>query len=258
MSTEVETYKPKSFWSRPEGKLGATVLLCGAAAIGLMHNPIVAFFRSLFDSQFSTMGLFAALGAVCLVATDSRARKLVGYVFKGLMRKITGLFVQLDPIKNLESYIEYLKKNREEMNTNIQKLRGQLSKLRSIVSQNQNEMDQNIRIARQAKLQNRAELIAVNTRQYGRLKRAQRQIRNHDRQDERALQRSHEDLHQHCLHDSRHRKRGAPAQTGGYCHHERILCHETRHEHYQRRPRPQDDVRHGKRGSRQRCLRQNR
>jgi len=170
MSTEVETYKPKSFWSRPEGKLGATVLLCGAAAIGLMHNPIVAFFRSLFDSQFSTMGLFAALGAVCLVATDSRARKLVGYVFKGLMRKITGLFVQLDPIKNLESYIEYLKKNREEMNSNIQKLRGQLSKLRSIVSQNQNEMDQNIRIARQAKLQNRAELIAVNTRQYGRLK----------------------------------------------------------------------------------------
>lgn len=170
MSSEVETYKPKSFWSRPEGKVGAAVLVTAGAALGIFHNPVLDFLRSMFDTPFTTMGIFAVLGTVALIFTDSRARKLVGFAFKGLMRKIAGLFVQLDPIKILESYIDYLKKNRDEMNTNIQKLRGQLSKLHSIVTQNQNEMDQKIRIARQAKLQNRTELVAINTRQYGRLK----------------------------------------------------------------------------------------
>ena len=170
MSSEVETYKPKSFWIRPEGKVGAAVLVTAGAALGIFHNPVLDFLRSMFDTPFTTMGIFAVLGTVALIFTDSRARKLVGFAFKGLMRKIAGLFVQLDPIKILESYIDYLKKNRDEMNTNIQKLRGQLSKLHSIVTQNQNEMDQKIRIARQAKLQNRTELVAINTRQYGRLK----------------------------------------------------------------------------------------
>ena len=170
MSNEVETYKRKSFWSRPEGKLGAAVLITCSAALGLFHNPALELLRSMFETPFSTMGLFAILGTITLIFTDSRARKLVAYAFRAIMRKITGIFVQLDPIKILESYIDYLKKNRDEMNTNIQKLRGQLSKLRSIVSQNQNEMDQKIRIARQAKVQNRDELVAINTRQYGRLK----------------------------------------------------------------------------------------
>lgn len=170
MSNEVKQYKPKSFWSRPEGKLGAAVLITGSAALGIFYNPALDLLRSMFETPFSTMGLFAILGTVALIFTDSRARKLVSFAFKGIMRKITGWFVQLDPIKILESHIEYLKKNREEMNSNITKLRGQLSKLRSIVTQNNNEMDQKIRIARQAKLQNRNELVAINTRQYGRLK----------------------------------------------------------------------------------------
>ena len=170
MDNTKKKYRPKSFWSRPEGKLGGAVLLASIATLGIFYNPLVQFFCSMFDTSLSTMGLFATLGTVALVLTDSRARNLVSYAFKGLMRKITGWFVQLDPIKILESHIEYLKKNREEMNSNITKLRGQLSKLRSIVQQNNNEMDQKIRIARQAKLQNRTELVAINTRQYGRLK----------------------------------------------------------------------------------------
>ncbi|MCQ2974348.1 MAG: hypothetical protein MJ211_06000 [Bacteroidales bacterium] len=161
--------KPKSFWKRPEGKLGAGVILGGIASLAIFHNPIIESILSMFTSPLSTMGLFAIVGALVMLITDKRTRNLIKFAFQGIMRKITGIFVQLDPIKILESYVEYLKKNREDMNTNILKLRNQLTQLNATVNQNKNEMDQKIRIARQAKLQNRTELVAINTRQYGRL-----------------------------------------------------------------------------------------
>ncbi len=165
-----ENFKPKNFFQRPEGKLGTAVLIGGAALVALKFNDIVSYITNALSSMGGTIALFAIAGAIAFALTDSRARNLLWYAYKGIMRKITSIFVQLDPIKILESYIEYLYKNLQEMNTHITKLRGQLTKLNSIVAQNTSEMQQTLRIAQQAKKQGNNELIAVNTRQYGRLK----------------------------------------------------------------------------------------
>jgi len=91
-------------------------------------------------------------------------------MYKGFMRWITGLFVQIDPIKILENYVEYLKKNMRKMNLHITQLKGQVSQLKTIILKNRREMEHSIKLAEQAKKQGKNELITINTRQYGRLK----------------------------------------------------------------------------------------
>jgi phage shock protein A len=86
------------------------------------------------------------------------------------MRWLTGIVVQIDPIKILESYIEYLYKNLKEMDDNVAKLKGQMSKLKRIISTNQAEMEQSLKVAEAAKQKGNMELVAINTRQFGRLR----------------------------------------------------------------------------------------
>ena len=162
--------KVKSFWQRPEGKLGAFALI-GLIIVGVVFAaPILAFITSLLTSLVTTIALFAVLGIMLYVILDPKMRSLIWYMYKSFMRWITGLFVQLDPIRILESYIEYLYKNLQEMNEHIARLKGQISKMETIINQNKKEMEQTLRIAEQAKKQNNNELVAINTRQFGRLK----------------------------------------------------------------------------------------
>lgn len=101
---------------------------------------------------------------------DKRVRNLIWYMYKGFMRWITGLFVQIDPIQILVNYIDYLKKNMRKMNVHITQLKGQISQLKTIILKNRREMELSIKLAEQAKIQGENELITINTRQYGRLK----------------------------------------------------------------------------------------
>jgi phage shock protein A len=159
----------KTFWQRPEGKLGAFFLV-GATIIFIIYSSaILAFVIGLLSNLITAIALFVVLGIILYVILDPKFRTLVWYMYKSFMRWITGIFVQIDPIKILESYIEYLYNNLREMNTHIAKLKGQVSKLQGVIQTNQAEMEQNLKMAEQAKKSNNMELVAINTRQFGRL-----------------------------------------------------------------------------------------
>ncbi len=160
----------KTFWQRPEGKLGALFLIAGGILLVIFAVPIFAFIISLLQSIITTIALFLVLGIMLYVIFDPKFRNLVWYMYKSFMRWVTGVFVQIDPIKILETYIEYLYKNLREMNVHIAKLKGQVSKLKAVILKNKKEMEQNLKMAEQAKKKGKKELVVVNTRQYGRLK----------------------------------------------------------------------------------------
>ncbi len=162
--------KAKTFWKRPEGKLGALFIIAAVVIAGVYATQIIAFITGLFATLITAIAFFVVMGIILYVLFDPKFRNLVWYMYKGIMRKITGMFVQIDPIKILETYIEYLYKNLKEMNTHIAKLRGQLAKLKSVVEKNKREMSQSLKMAEQAKKKGNNELVAINTRQYGRLK----------------------------------------------------------------------------------------
>jgi len=170
MNNQLPSVKKKTFWKRPEGKLGAFVLIAGAAVIAIYHVPIFNFITSLLKGTISTIAFGAVVLALLYMIFDKRVRNLIWYMYKSFMRWITGLFVQIDPIKILENYVEYLKKNMRKMNTHITQLKGQISQLKTIILKNRREMEHSIKLAEQAKKQGKNELITINTRQYGRLK----------------------------------------------------------------------------------------
>jgi len=162
--------KIKTFWQRPEGKLGAFVIIALVAVIGLFGEAIFAFITLLLTNLITTIALFVALGIILYIIFDPKIRNLVWYMYKSIIRWITSVFVQLDPIKILETYIQYLYKNLKEMDVHIAKLKGQIAKLKSVVEKNRREMEQNLKMAEQAKKKNNMDLVAINTRQFGRLK----------------------------------------------------------------------------------------
>ena len=102
-------FSKKSFWSRPEGMTGAIFMM---AFLGLAGYGIVTNMAAIMGFITTTIGLVASLavlGAVLYMVLDPKMRNLVWYMYKSVMRKVTGVFVNLDPIGILESYVDDLK-----------------------------------------------------------------------------------------------------------------------------------------------------
>lgn len=162
--------KMKSFWKRPEGVTGLIFLIGLIVVIAIFSVQILAFIQSLFATLITMIAFFVVLGIIVYVLLDPKFRALIWYMYKSIMRWFTGMFVQIDPIGILKSYIEYLYNNLKEMNAQIAKLKGQISKLSRLIDNNKREMEENLKMAEQAKKKGNMELVAINTRQFGRLK----------------------------------------------------------------------------------------
>ena len=119
----------RSFWSRPEGLLGLAVL-AGLVGVGLVYfNEVVKFLIEVTTNTLHLTFLLGALGLLIFLFTSRDIRTGVFFLFKTLMRKITGIVIQLDPIAILKIYIDDLKKKRQKMQGQIDTLAGQLVKL---------------------------------------------------------------------------------------------------------------------------------
>ena len=167
---EMNDYKPKSFWKRPEGITGAIflggLLVGGGYLLTTFMIPIMQFIGT-------TLGLaitLVALAAIIYMVLDPKTRALVGYMYKSMMRWITGLFVQIDPIGILKSYIDDLENNLSKMNKQISKLRGQMHKLKEVIVNNQKSIQSNLNLASKAKEANKRNMVILKSRKAGRLK----------------------------------------------------------------------------------------
>ncbi len=170
MSPEMQEFKKKSFWEKPEGTTGK--LFMGALIIGGGYALIKALpiITSLLENTLYASFLAAALGAVVYVALDPKARALISYAYKSVMRKITGWFVTIDPIGILKNYISSLKGNLRKMNTQIGKLRGQMHQLKEMIVKNEREIKNNLSMANRAKSTNKKSIMVLKARKAGRLK----------------------------------------------------------------------------------------
>lgn len=162
--------KPKSFWQRPEGVTGMIFmagLVIGGGYLLYALGPVLA---ALMQNTLYLAGMLLALGAIIYMVLDPKMRNLVWYMYKSVMRWVTGIFVQLDPIGILKSYVEDLKDNLRKMNKQISKLRGQMHKLQEIIVNNKKQIDSNLRLASKAKASNKQAMMILKSRKAGRLK----------------------------------------------------------------------------------------
>lgn len=164
----MEDFKPKSFWKKPEGVTGAIFLGLIAAGVGwaVVSGAAQAILASTISITISVM----VLAALIYVVLDPKARGLVSYMYKSVMRAITGMFVQIDPIGILKSYVDDLKDNLRDMNKQISKLRGQMHKLQEIIVTNKRSIQSNMNMASKAKETNKQSMMILKARKAGRLK----------------------------------------------------------------------------------------
>jgi hypothetical protein len=140
----------RSFWSRPEGVLGL-VVLAGLAGTGLFYfNEIVKFLIEVASNTLHLMFLLGGLALLVFLATTREIRTGLFFLFKTLMRKMTGLIVQLDPIAILKIYIDDLKQKRQKMQGQIDTLAGQMVKLNKKINENNEEIKQKFAEANKA------------------------------------------------------------------------------------------------------------
>ena len=161
--------KPKNFWSKPEGITGTIVLgglLIGAGAVLYKFLPYLI---SLTSNLIYLSGMLLVLGAIIYMVIDPRMRNLIGYMYKSIMRWVTGIFVTIDPIGILKNYIEDLQNNLSKMSEQIGVLKGQIRKLQTNVSENSKEIETNLRMAQVAKNQGLEPQMVLATRKAARL-----------------------------------------------------------------------------------------
>ena len=162
--------KQKSFWKRPEGVTGLLFLV---ALVGVLGFVLVNFGAAILSFIGTTIGLVVAglvLLAILYMVLDPRMRNLVFYMYKSAMRAITGLFVQIDPIGILKTYVDELQGNLRKMNKQISQLRAQMHKLKEVIVNNERDIRSNLQIAGKAKETNKRNVMILKSRRAGRLK----------------------------------------------------------------------------------------
>lgn len=162
--------KPKSFWSRPEGKTGTLFLLAILGGLGFLVVSNLAALVSFASSMLGLIGSILVLGVIVYMVLDPKMRALVGYMYKSVMRKITSIFVTIDPIGILKNYVDDLGDNLKKMGKQIGGLRGQMRKIKTMMIDNTKEIEQNLMIAKKAReMQNEKQLMLA-SRKAARLK----------------------------------------------------------------------------------------
>ena len=162
--------KPKSFWRRPEGVTGVLILAAIAIGGGILLSSAIGGILAFLSTTAGLVVSLLVLGTIIFMALDSKVRNLVWYMYKSTMRWITGLFVQIDPIAILKSYVDDLKDNLKKMNRQINKLRGQMHKLKEMITNNQKAIASNLDLASKAKMKNKQAQMILKSRKAGRLK----------------------------------------------------------------------------------------
>ncbi|MBK6609588.1 MAG: hypothetical protein IPI59_09020 [Sphingobacteriales bacterium] len=159
----------KTFWKRPEGKTGAFfgLLLLGGGAF-LLYTFLPALIALAANTLYLVI-MLSVLAAVVYVVLDPKFRNLIWYIYKSIMRFITGLFVKIDPIGIIESYVDDLRNNLKKMGEQISMLRGQMRRLSDEITKNERQMQSDMALASKAKEKGKDNIMVLKARKAGRL-----------------------------------------------------------------------------------------
>ncbi len=167
---EGQKNKGKSFWRKPEGVTGAIfmggILIGGGVLLATVMPQLLLFAQTTLGAVVTLL----IIAALVYMVLDPKMRNLVWYMYKSVMRWITGLFVQIDPIGILKSYIDDLKGNLRKMNRQISQLRGQMHKMKELIINNKRQIENNLNLASKAKAKNKQAQMILKSRKAGRLK----------------------------------------------------------------------------------------
>jgi len=158
----------RGYFSGPEGKVNATtwgiIGLVAFALVYLMGGQVGDYLVSAADN---TMHL--VIVSVCLVfvaACLMDPKKRCWYLFRSLIRWLTSMFIELDPIGIRKTYVERMQAKYEEFTKAVGDLRGQLRGIQRLSQQNATVLqNEQALFAAAVKQQNHGQQVLHNNQQ---------------------------------------------------------------------------------------------
>lgn len=127
----------KSFWQRPEGRTGLVINALVIFAIFWFWGLIVPFVLATVTNTLFLALYLLALFALLYVLFDPNFRRFVWYLYRSIMRWITGMVVDIDPIGVLKTYIEKLREKKQDLESAMADIRGQRMRLQKSLAENE-------------------------------------------------------------------------------------------------------------------------
>lgn len=168
----------KSFWSKPEGFTGALTLGAIGVAGLFFWSKIVVFLLMVVTNTLYLIAGLVVLAGVLYVLMDPKFRNLVWYFYTTFMKKMTSVFIQMDPIAIMKTYLEHLKDKQKEMENQIEKLAGQIGVLNREVKTNEENIETNGKKYDYAKRQGDQMALSFIQKEVGRLTEANKKLNN--------------------------------------------------------------------------------
>jgi hypothetical protein len=165
-------FQPKSFWERPEGVTGQIFAVSAIAGGGYsLYQILPAIITLLQNTIFASI---LALIAISLgyIITDRRFWRLGSYLYQSAMRKITQIFVEIDPIGIMKNYVVELEKKLDNMGARIASLSGMIHACQEEIRKNEKIKNTSLLMAREASKHGKAMVVAEESRQAGRMQEA--------------------------------------------------------------------------------------
>ena len=165
---KLSEFSPRSFWKRPEGKVGMVGLLALALGIGYLVFINLSWIVGLLSVTLHAILLFAVIAAILYMFFDSRIRNLIFYGYRSVIRFITGIFISIDPIGILKNYLVELGKKESKINAQIANLKGEIGKINKIMKDNESEINMSQKMAQAAQRTGHNKQVVLQVRKAGR------------------------------------------------------------------------------------------
>lgn len=177
----IGTDKKVSPWQKPGGTLG--MIVAGVAIAGgvILINKILPFLISLTTNILTLTLLVIALAAIAFLITNKQFRKAFSMAYFIIMRKITGLIIEIDPIAIVERKISEMKSKIIEIQKNMGSLNGLIQQNERRLSDKKDDLEHNLSLLEEYKRLGKKADASVIEKQVVRLKSTiQRQIKRVD------------------------------------------------------------------------------
>ena len=147
--------RPKrTFWQKPEGKVGVGILTALGLALGY---AFVRLLPTLIQIAENTLYLAALVGVMALlyaiVFVWDRPRTLFFYALQMISRWVTSNFVEMDPVAILKGFVKQMKQRREVIQDRLGRIVGVKRMVEAKVAKSEKERQAALRLAQAAKSQ---------------------------------------------------------------------------------------------------------
>lgn len=172
MSDNININGKKSFWQRPEGIPGAILLVGILGGLGYLLMQWMPTLIELAENIWYLAAMCGGLFVLGYILLDKRVRTLIWYFYKSLVRKATGVFIQLDPIAIIEGFLEDLRDKMVTMENQIGSLKGQIRKIKMKIQEKEEKYNYFMGMANAAQNKKDEALMNLNLRKAQREKQA--------------------------------------------------------------------------------------